>query len=302
MPRLRNRLLVLLAVPGLGTVAVGEEPSNTRHVLIVGVDGLSPEGIRIAATPVLERLMREGASSMRARAVMPTSSSSNWASMIMGAGPEQHGITSNDWQRQTHSIPPTTTGAEGIFPTIFGAAREAHPTAAIGVFHDWDGFGRLVDASSCTVVTDTDGPLDTTARAVAFIESERPLLTFVHLDHVDQAGHTHGWHTASYLEAVAVADRLIGDLLAALDRKSMADDTLVMVSSDHGGIAKGHGGATLAEIEIPWIARGPGIRPGTVITAPINQYDTAATVAHALEIAPPAGWIGRPVRAAYADD
>ena len=35
--------------------------------------------------------------SIHARGVIPTVSSPNWASMIMGAGPEQHGITSNDW-------------------------------------------------------------------------------------------------------------------------------------------------------------------------------------------------------------
>jgi len=42
--------------------------------------------------------MREGAWTLHARGVMPTVSSPNWASMIMGAGPEQHGVTSIDWQ------------------------------------------------------------------------------------------------------------------------------------------------------------------------------------------------------------
>lgn len=57
---------------------------------------MSPAGIAQADTPVLDSLMAVGAWTMHARGVMPTSSSPNWASMIMGAGPEWHGITTND--------------------------------------------------------------------------------------------------------------------------------------------------------------------------------------------------------------
>ena len=38
---------------------------------------------------------------------------------------------------------------------------------------------------------------------------------------------------------------------------------------------------------------------GTVITEPVNTYDTAATLAYVFGIKPPAVWIGRPVRSAF---
>ena len=61
--------------------------AQVKHMVVIGVDGLSPDGVLKAKSPVMRRLMKEGAWSLRARGVMPTSSSPNWASMIMGAGP-----------------------------------------------------------------------------------------------------------------------------------------------------------------------------------------------------------------------
>ena len=57
---------------------------------------------------------------------------SQLASMIMGTGPEQHGIIDNDWEREEHSLPPIVMGEEGIFPTIFGVIRKNNPAAEIG--------------------------------------------------------------------------------------------------------------------------------------------------------------------------
>ncbi len=61
------------------------------HVVIIGCHGMSPDGVRQARAPNLKQLMKTGAYTLHARGVMPTSSSPNWASMIMGAGPADHG-------------------------------------------------------------------------------------------------------------------------------------------------------------------------------------------------------------------
>ena len=60
---------------------------KVEHVLVIGCDGFGAVGFTPSNTPVLHRLMREGAYTLHARGVMPTVSSPNWASMIMGAGP-----------------------------------------------------------------------------------------------------------------------------------------------------------------------------------------------------------------------
>ena len=290
-----------LVILSSAVTAVAQVP-GARHVVIVGVDGLSPDGIRKADTPTLHRMMKSGASTLHARAVMPTVSSPNWASMIMGAGPEQHGITTNDWEPDKFEIAPTVTGPGGIFPTIFSLIREQRPGAQIGCFHDWDGFSRLFDRKAADVVEHCKGPVQTTEHAIAYLRAKRPDFLFIHLDHVDAAGHHEGHGTPAYYKAVTEADRLIGSVLKALDETGIAEQTVVIVTSDHGGKGKGHGGATMAEIEIPWIIWGAGVSSGHECKTPVNTYDTAATVAYIFGLTPPKCWIARPVEEAFNTD
>src|SRR5690349_19942358 len=80
-----------------------ERPAGIEHVIVIGVDGLSPDGIRKAETPNIDRMVANGAVKWNVRTVLTSASSQNWASMIMGAGPEQHGIINNDWEMDDHS-------------------------------------------------------------------------------------------------------------------------------------------------------------------------------------------------------
>src|SRR5438128_3683901 len=136
----------------ISTVCQAKEP-RVDHVLVIGCDGFGSVGFTPSNTPVLHRLMREGCFTLHARGVMPTVSSPNWASMIMGAGPEQHGVTSNDWQQDKYEIPPICHGSGGIFPTIFGVLREERPSSIIACFTDWDGFIRLVEPKAPDAMT-----------------------------------------------------------------------------------------------------------------------------------------------------
>lgn len=171
---------------------------GVNHVVIIGCDGLSPDGVQKAKTPNMDSLMQRGAYTMHARAVMPTSSSPNWASMLMGAGPEQHGVTSNAWRPDKFELAPTAVGSGGIFPTIFSVLREQQPSAIIACFHDWGGFGILFEREVLDVIEDTDGPVNTTERAIAYFKEKQPDFTFIHLDHIDHAGHAYGHGTPEY--------------------------------------------------------------------------------------------------------
>jgi len=269
------------------------------HVVLIGIDGLGSEGLRAAHAATIHALIDSGASTLAARGVMPTVSSPNWASMISGAGPEQHGVTSNDWEPARHDIDPVATDGAGIFPTMFGAVRRRMPDAAIGILHEWDGFARLVEPGAATVVRH-EADADRTADAAAsFIRDRKPLLTVVHLDLVDHAGHDIGWLTPEYEAAVEKADALVARVLRAVDEAAMRPATVVMISADHGGVGKRHGGLTKAELEIPWIISGPGVKRGHAIAAPVSTVDTAPTILFALGIEPPPVWVGRPVLDAF---
>lgn len=301
--------LTVLVVIGLGAMVgcSADEPSSSsttrdlaEHVVVIGVDGMSPDGIAHAKTRHIDKLMREGAYTMHARGVMPTVSSPNWASMIMGAGPEQHGITSNSWRPDKFAIPPTQVGSDGVrFETIFGLLRQQRPNVVIACFYDWSGFGLLFDPNDCDVIKQTEGFEESTRRAVEVITKRKCDFTFIYYGHVDHVGHDKGHGTPEYYQAVEEADRYIGQVLEGLEEAGIRDNTIVLVTSDHGGVGKGHGGATLAEIEIPWIINGRGVVKGREITAPVNTYDTAATIAYIFGLTPPKTWIARPVMEAF---
>lgn len=294
--------LVLCAVMvGASRAVAAEEWPGVRHVVIIGVDGLSGLGVEGADAPVMQGLMSHGAFTLRARAQLPTSSSTNWKAMISGAATEVHGVTSNDWERTDHSIQPMDQGPEGTYPTIFSRLRLQRPDATIAAVFHWGGFARLGEAAACDVYEHRTTAEATTDRAVEVIRQFRPTLMFVHLDHVDGAGHGSGWHTPAYFAAVEQADAMIGRILAALDQAGMRESTLVILTSDHGGIGRSHGGESMVELEIPWIVAGPGIASGRRLTAPVLTADTAATAAAALGITLAPSATGRAVLAAKAD-
>lgn len=274
-------------------------PLGIEHVIVIGVDGMSPDGIRNAVTPVMDQLIADGAVKWNVRTVLTTSSSQNWASMIMGAGPEQHGIINNDWERDDHTLPPIVAGEEGIFPSIFSILRQQKPDAEIGAVYNWNGFGRLFEKNAVNYDKTFPSEDSTAAAFIHYIKAKKPTFGFVHFDHVDHAGHHDGHGTPPYYAAVAKADSLIGEILSGIKEAGMERSTLVIITADHGGRGKGHGGATIEEGEIAMILHGKDIKKGYVIQQQVYTYDLAATIAFAFHLTPPYAWIGRPVKAAF---
>ncbi len=274
-------------------------PAGIEHVIVIGVDGMSPDGIRNATTPVMDSMIAGGAVKWKVRTVLTTASSQNWASMIMGAGPEQHGIINNDWERDDHTLPPIVAGKEGIFPSIFGILREQKPDAEIGAVYHWSGFGRLFEKQAVNHDKNFSTEDSTAADFISYIKAKKPTFGFLHFDHVDHAGHHDGHGTPQYYAAVAKADSLIGEVLKGIKEAGIEGSTLVIITADHGGIGKGHGGPTPEEGEIAMILHGKDIKKGYKIQQQVYTYDLAATIAFAFKLTPPYAWIGRPIKPAF---
>ena len=81
-------------------------------------------------------------------------------------------------------------------------------------------------------------------------------------------------------------DRAIGRILDALDASGMADDTIVVFTSDHGDLLGAHGGmqqkwanAFDEATRVPLLVRGPGITgSSTGITIPTSHVDLIPTL------------------------
>ena len=135
-----------------------------------------------------------------------------------------------------------------------------------------------------------EGDRELAETAAAWLKRHDTTFAFVYFGYTDIAGHNHGWMTEPYIEAIANADQCIGTVL-----DSIADDTLVIISSDHGGHDQTHGTDRHDDMTIPFIINGPGIPQNSKIEHDVNITDIAPTIINALGLEPPSDWIGNVV-------
>ena len=269
-----------------------------EHVIIVGFDGWGAYSLPKAEMPNVAELMARGAWTLKKRSVLPSSSAINWASMFMGVGTEGHGYT--EWGSKTPEIPSIALSENGIFPTVFTIARQQRPKAEIGAIYEWEGMKYVVDTLAMSYHANVlAGPADdstpVTDAYVNYIKDKKPLLALVTFDNPDVVGHNVGHDTPEYYEVLKGLDVYLGRIIDAIKEAGIYDKTVIIVTSDHGGIGKGHGGKTLAEMETPFIIAGPGIKPVGEFKSAMMQYDVAATIAYLLGLKIPQAWVGRPV-------
>jgi hypothetical protein len=241
-------------------------------------------------------MMNEGSWSLQTRTVLPSSSAANWASMVMGAGPELHGYTT--WGSKKPDMPARVLDEYGMFPSVYALLRKERPDSEIGVIYEWDGIGFLFPKAAVNHDQNPDGDIAIAAAASTYIKEKKPNFLFVHLHDVDSVGHKVGHGTPEYYAAIERTDTHIGTILKSIKDAGIEKKTVVLFTADHGGINKGHGLISMAEMQIPWIIKGPGIQKGKELSESIMTFDTAATIADLLKLKTPQVWIGRPVKGA----
>ena len=123
-------------------------------------------------------------------------------------------------------------------------------------------------------------------------------LMFVHFPATDWMGEIHGWLSPEQYSVLFRADEAIQSILNTLDLFGMREDTLIIITADHGGHDKTHGSSRIEDMTIPWIIAGPGVWH-RVLSTNINTTDTAATVAWTLGLPIQPDWDGRPVLEAF---
>ncbi len=260
-----------------------------KHVVIISEDGLRPDALMSVLPPVHQQIMKNAAYSLTARTIRHASTLPSHAAMLSGFDVKDHGLWWNSWKPERGWI---------LVPTIFDAAEKNGGSAAAFV-----GKKKLehiahpgsVDMFSrpgyfCKKVVD---------QASKYLVEKRPAIEFIHFSDPDDLGHLDGWMSTPQLEAVRHTDKCLQTLLDAVAASGLDKDTLFILSADHGGHGHNHDGRIPVDRLIPWIAWGPGVRPGHKITTPISTVDTAATALWALGYPPTPGAIGHPVLEAF---
>jgi predicted AlkP superfamily pyrophosphatase or phosphodiesterase len=265
---LRSLFLLLASLSCLS--AAGADAN--RHVILISLDGFPAWMWRDPALPVpnLRRLAAEGASTQAMTVSNPSITWINHTTLVTGVNPRKHGVLFNGLLvRQGEDKPPKIEpwvhkNRLVHVPTLYDVAHQAGLTTAEV---DWV---AIKDAETITwsfpELPNPEGKLEKemiaagaltaeqcawmnpgpqrknmtwhdatwTAAAEFIIRNHRPNLLLYHLLNTDAVHHQYGPASMASFTALAYADRLVGDLVKAVEESGLRDRTTFVISTDHG--------------------------------------------------------------------
>jgi hypothetical protein len=250
------------------TVERGPKAEPVAPVVLVVVDGL-----RVDAFDRMNYVssLKSEAAFYVLRTGQPSLTLPSSAVIATGAWQDVTGVTTNWFEG-----PPRQD-------SLFSLAKDNGLTAAIAGEEAW---GELFGSQAARAYTRkwedayTRFDEETLKKALEFL-SERPALLLVHFVDTDMAGHDFGGASPEYLRCARHIDTLIAEL-----HRRLADDSVLIVTADHGQIDKGgHGGWESVVTRVPLLMCGKPVRPGSFGSA--EQTDIAPTVAALLGLSVP---------------
>jgi predicted AlkP superfamily pyrophosphatase or phosphodiesterase len=265
---------------------------TVKRVMIISFDGLRPDAIQAAEMTNVMSLIQNGAYTLNAQTIVPSLTLPSHTSMLVGTCPAKHIVRWNEYVPENGYALGTDifdlAKAAGL-RTVFVAGKEKLRHITDPSSTDFFGF---VDA--------TDKIEDKTSLETMAIEEIRKGfdLMFLHFPDGDLAGHADGWMSDEQLLAYRLDDKSLGLIFDVMKSRNLYDDTLIIITSDHGGHDTTHGSDLPEDLTIPWIISGPLIVRNEIATQ-VYTMDTAATVAFALGLPIPPEWDGIPVYEAF---
>lgn len=271
-----------------------------RRVVLFGIDG-GGVFIEKAQTPNIDAIAARGRVCHRALTELPSISAECWGSMLHGVSCQAHQLT--NW-RVSHNPYP----ADSPYPSVFRLIHEARPAAGLASFCEWAAINTGIIEDGCGVEKFSGSADDLTERAVRYIMETDFQMIFFQFDAADGVGHRCGYGTPAQLDAIARIDALIGRMTGVLKAKGVLEETLVMVTADHGGtrarfnadMGGNHGGDSDEEKYVYFAAAGGGVCRGEI--ADMMTRDVAPIAARALGLEAPECWTGRVPRGFFPND
>lgn len=219
---------------------------------------------------------------------------------------------------------PVTVLAEALRDAGYVTGAYTEDALLAGMFGFWFGFDRFVERPLAGEARGTETFLD----GARFLRANRGRRFFlflhtykVHAPYVSSPAYARfaapaDWSgplaergippeqrpfVDAYDRAIREADDQVADFLREIDRLGLADDTVVVLLSDHGEAFGEHGlvghgfGGHQEQLHIPLVLRGPGIPAGRRVTTPSGIVDVLPTVLDLLRL-PPLDVQGRSLR------
>ena len=270
---------------------VAASASAAEHVLHISVDGLRPDLLQTlidgGQAPNFKRFQTEGAWTTNARTdYTHTITLPNHTSMVTGRPVSQPTGMANTvhhgWTLNTDPAPTATLHNSGNIKAPYKASTwdVAHDaglkTALYASKSKFIIYEQSYNAASGAAHANGKDKIDVTRidesstvmqnLLLADLVANRPNYSFIHYADADDAGHSTGWGTTAWNNAVKKIDGFLGQLFTLVQTDEvLAGRTAIVLSADHGGNGTGHGTATQAtNYTIPFFAWGVGVAPGDI--------------------------------------
>lgn len=300
------------ASPAPSESAAYAGPANLVLITLdtTGADELGTYGHEGASTPTLDRIAEEGLQVERSVAVTPITLPSH-ASILTGLYPPQHGVRDNSDFR----LPPgALTLAEHLKEQGYSTAAVVAAYVLSSDFGIGQGFDRYDEPRSDQPIAPRGKELqrrailqrpaeEVTDRALEFLEEDlgEPFFLWAHYydphaEYEPPEPFASRFVGRPYDGEIAYMDREIGRLVDDLRRRGLLDDTLLVVTADHGESLDEHGENTHglfvydATQRVPLMLRFPGRIPaGTRTDRLVSGIDLAPTILELMDLPPMEG-------------
>jgi tetratricopeptide (TPR) repeat protein len=262
-------------------------------------DRLGAYGYATAHTPSMDRLAREGVRFAQASAQVPLTLPSH-ASLLTGRNPVSHGVRLNGSFR--------LADAERTLAEIL--AGEGYRTGAViasvvlngryGLNQGFATYDDLIVRAARGASELERGAAGITERALEWLAVERGSKFFLwvhyfdpHQPYAPPPPYRERYADAPYDGEVAFVDDAVGKLVEGLTELGLAENTLVVLTSDHGEGLGEHDEETHSyfvyetTLRVPLIGWCPGVLPsGRIVEDPVRTVDIVPTILDVLALQP----------------
>jgi arylsulfatase A-like enzyme len=332
-----------LLILGFGPGCIGNDGTSARNVILISIDTLRADmlgcyGYGRPSSPHLDAFAREGTLFETALTTAPWTLPAH-GSLLTGLYPNRHGLRSLTRALRDETITWAERLAEAGFVTA-AFVNSLYLTDRHGLHRGFDLLSYAVEVELRMHASEVEGlalewlshaprqpfflflhfydvhadygaepryvelfsrpyagPLDGSARQLREVRAGRARIGAEGARHLIDL----------YVAGIRQMDDGLGRLFDAIDRAGLRDDTLVVVTSDHGeeflehgGVL--HGGTQFDEVlRIPLILRGPGVPAGTRLAEPVSVVDVLPTVLAQLGLPPAPDLDGRDLSPLWSD-
>lgn len=247
-------------------------------VLLVGIDGLRPDALDKAKTPMLDKLIHTGMYSDKVLADPPTWSAHGWSDILTGVRSDKHGVVDNTFKGRNYEN----------YPGFFTRLKEIKPGVNSLSLVSWSPLQKFLTKGAkinSYYPYENNGDKMVAQEAASYLRRGNSDVIFAYFVNVDLAGHKYGFDppVKEYLQKIEEVDSRIGLIMEEIRKRPPYENWLVMVISDHGGTREGHGGDSLEERSVPHIVNGRSIKPG-IYWPPPRHVDVVPTILNHLQV------------------